>query len=109
MCGSVTSATASHRSACNVTKRVAPWWSLQGEERMSGRGLGRALVMAALAAAVGGAGSAQAQETRAALDPALVEGRGAQVAFAEQEAEHAATTGERLSASSTGDIASYDP
>ena len=76
---------------------------------MSRRGLGSALVMAALATVVGGAGSAQAQETRAALDPALVEGRGARVAFAEQEAENAATTGERLSASATGDIASYDP
>ena len=31
------------------------------------------------------------------------------MAFAEQEAENAATTGERLSASATGDIASYDP
>ena len=76
---------------------------------MSRRGLGCALVMAALATAVGGAGGAQAQETRAALDPSLVEGRGARVAFAEQEAENAATTGERLSASASGDIASYDP
>ena len=40
---------------------------------------------------------------------AEIEGRGARVAFAEQEAENAATTGERLSASATGDIASYDP
>ncbi|MEH0844899.1 glycosyl hydrolase family 28-related protein [Micromonospora sp. CPCC 205711] len=31
--------------------------------------------------------------TRAALDPTLVAGRGADVSFAEQEAEHAATTG----------------
>jgi hypothetical protein len=31
--------------------------------------------------------------TRAALDPALVAGRGATVPFAEQEAENAATTG----------------
>ncbi|MEU4445035.1 glycosyl hydrolase family 28-related protein [Actinosynnema sp. NPDC050801] len=31
--------------------------------------------------------------TRAALDPALVAGRGADVAFVEQEAEHATTTG----------------
>jgi hypothetical protein len=74
---------------------------------MSRRALGCAVV--ALAMAVGGAGSAQAQETRAALDPALVQGRGAYVPFAEQEAENAATTGERLSAGSTGDIASYDP
>ncbi len=55
------------------------------------------------------AAPAGAQETRAALDPALVEGRGTDVAFAEQEAENAATTGERLSASATGDIATYDP
>jgi hypothetical protein len=33
------------------------------------------------------------QATRAALDPALVAGRGASVAFLEQEAEHAATNG----------------
>jgi len=31
--------------------------------------------------------------TRAALDPALVQGRGARVDFTEQEAENAATTG----------------
>ncbi|WP_436524330.1 glycosyl hydrolase family 28-related protein [Actinoplanes sp. HUAS TT8] len=37
--------------------------------------------------------------TRAALDPALVAGRGATVAFAEQEAEHAVTTGAVLSPS----------
>lgn len=48
-------------------------------------------------------------ETRAALDPSLVKGRGAQVAFAEQEAENAFHTGELLSAHSTGDIAGYDP
>jgi hypothetical protein len=72
------------------------------------RGLGHALAAAALIVVAGG-GSAQAQETRAALDPALAEGRGASVAFAEQEAEHAATTGELLSATASGDIASYDP
>ena len=72
------------------------------------RGVGTALATAALIVTAG-AGSARAQETRAALDPALVEGRGASVAFAEQEAEHAATTGEKLSASASGDIASYDP
>jgi len=76
---------------------------------MTGRGLGRALVTAAVVVAAGGTGSAQAQETRAALDPSLVDGRGARVAFAEQEAENASTTGELLSASATGDIASYDP
>ena len=68
---------------------------------MSRRGLGSALVMAALATAVGGVGGAQAQETRAALDPSLGEGRGASVAFAEQEAEHAATDGRLLSADAT--------
>jgi hypothetical protein len=72
------------------------------------RGLGHALAAAALIVVAGG-GSAQAQETRAALDPALVEGRGASVAFAEQEAELAATTGELLSAAASGDIASYEP
>ena len=49
------------------------------------------------------------RETRAALDPALVEGRGATVAFAEQEAEFAVHTGELLSASASGDIALYTP
>ena len=49
------------------------------------------------------AGPAGAQETRAALDPAEVAGRGADVVFAEQEAEHAVTTGQKLSASATGD------
>lgn len=34
--------------------------------------------------------------TRAGLDPALVEGRGASVAFLEQEAENAITNGERI-------------
>jgi hypothetical protein len=76
---------------------------------MPGLGLGRALVVAAIVVAAGGVGTAQARETRAALDPALVDGRGADVAFAEQEAENAVTTGELLSASATGDIASYDP
>lgn len=66
-------------------------------------------VLAALAAsALGlgalGAGAAEARPaaadpapptavTRAALDPALAEGRGARVDFAEQEAENAATSG----------------
>ena len=34
--------------------------------------------------------------TRAGLDPALVSGRGAEVAFLEQEAENAVTTGEKI-------------
>jgi len=73
---------------------------------MTGMGRGGAALVAALALAVAGAGAAQAQETRAALDPALVEGRAASVPFAEQEAENAVHTGELLSAASTGDIAS---
>jgi hypothetical protein len=72
-------------------------------------GLARVLAAAAAAVTVLGAVPAQAQETRAALDPALVEGRGAAVSFAEQEAENAVHTGELLSASADGDIASYDP
>jgi hypothetical protein len=71
--------------------------------------LARTLTSVTLAATLLAAGPAQAQETRAALDPALVEGRGATVNFAEQEAENAVHTGELLSASATGDIASYDP
>ncbi|MET0424841.1 MAG: hypothetical protein ABW046_13245, partial [Actinoplanes sp.] len=47
---------------------------------------------------LGGAGVAHAAPaapvvTRAALDPALVAGRGATVGFVEQEAENATTTG----------------
>ena len=74
---------------------------------MSGRA--RALTAVTVAVTVLSAGPAQAQETRAALDPALVEGRGATVPFAEQEAENARHSGELLSASATGDIASHDP
>ncbi len=66
----------------------------------------RALAIAAsaavaLGAALAGPVAAQASPatgdpavTRAALDPALVMGRGADVAFLEQEAEHAVTNGE---------------
>ncbi|MEU4238643.1 glycosyl hydrolase family 28-related protein [Actinoplanes sp. NPDC026619] len=58
-----------------------------------------AVLAAGLSLAVGAAGTAYASEkpqpkvTRAALDPALVAGRGASVAFQEQEAENAATNG----------------
>ncbi|WIM96959.1 glycosyl hydrolase family 28-related protein [Actinoplanes oblitus] len=45
--------------------------------------------------------SITAAATRAALDPALVAGRGAAVAFTEQEAEHAVTTGAVLPAGRT--------
>src|SRR5215211_9114331 len=72
-------------------------------------GLARSLAAVSSTVALMGAGPAQAQETRAALDPALVEGRGAGMDFAEQEAENAVHTGELLSASASGDIASYDP
>ena len=72
-------------------------------------GIARALMAVSVAVMFLSAGPAQARETRAALDPALVEGRGASVSFAEQEAENAVHTGELLSASATGDIASYDP
>jgi hypothetical protein len=56
-----------------------------------------ALALAGAGLSVGTAGAAPAAATpvvtRAALDPSLVAGRGATVAFAEQEAENAATTG----------------
>ncbi|GAA2648626.1 glycosyl hydrolase family 28-related protein [Paractinoplanes durhamensis] len=60
-----------------------------------------AALVAGLSLAVGAAGTAHAtgkpqvpvKVTRAALDPALVAGRGASVAFQEQEAENAATNG----------------
>ncbi|MEU4567958.1 glycosyl hydrolase family 28-related protein [Micromonospora sp. NPDC023956] len=68
------------------------------------RPVGAVALAAIMAATVtGGAGTAQAAErstarpapviTRAALDPALVAGRGADVRFVEQEAEHARTNG----------------
>src|SRR4051794_10507275 len=44
-------------------------------------------------ASSGGPGAGSSRVTRAALDPALVAGRGATVDFAEQEAENATTTG----------------
>jgi hypothetical protein len=58
-------------------------------------------VAAGVALAAGATGAAYARTpapnlpagTRAALDPALVAGRGATVAFTEQEAESAPTTG----------------
>jgi hypothetical protein len=66
-----------------------------------------AMALAATGAMVGALPSAQASSaptapaaspkvTRAALDPTLVEGRGATVPFVEQEAENAATDGEIL-------------
>src|SRR5687767_6384622 len=72
-------------------------------------GPARAFTTVTLAVTVVSAGPAQARETRAALDPALVQGRGATVRFAEQEAENAVHTGELVSASASSDIASYDP
>ena len=71
-----------------------------------------ATTLAAAAAAVTPAQADPApvpRETRGALDPALVEGRGATVAFAEQEAEFAVHTGDLLSAAASGDIALYTP
>ncbi|MFJ9344703.1 glycosyl hydrolase family 28-related protein [Streptomyces sp. NPDC101733] len=58
----------------------------------SALGLG-ALGVGAAEARPGGERPAAAVVTRAGLDPALVEGRGARVDFAEQEAENAATSG----------------
>src|SRR6478735_12054082 len=50
-------------------------------------------VAAPASAAGAGGGSVSTPVTRAALDPALVAGRGAAVKFAEQEAENAVTNG----------------
>ncbi|AGL14258.1 glycosyl hydrolase family 28-related protein [Actinoplanes sp. N902-109] len=52
--------------------------------------------VASLALAVPSPAAATPAVTRAALDPALVAGRGATVAFAEQEAENARFTGTRI-------------
>ncbi len=51
------------------------------------------MVAAPAAAAGGGSSSTPTPVTRAALDPALVAGRGANVKFVEQEAENAVTNG----------------
>ena len=83
-----------------------------GSNRRPGRSRSRsaaATVAAALTLTGVLTASAQAQaapgplprETRAALDPALVAGRGADVDFAEQEAENAVTTGTVLGAGKT--------
>ena len=58
-----------------------------------------AAALLAVCAAIGGPLAASAEPaapvvTRAALDPALVDGRGADVAFLEQEAENAVTNGD---------------
>jgi hypothetical protein len=65
------------------------------EPRRQGRRRWPLTLTAALVAlgAAAGPASAQTPVTRAALDPALVAGRGATVDFAEQEAENAATDG----------------
>src|SRR5436305_13735223 len=54
--------------------------------------------LAAAAAGVASAGRSQAapRETVAAVDPALVAGRGAQLGIVEQEAENATTNGAEL-------------
>jgi hypothetical protein len=59
--------------------------------RWAAAAVGVAIVLSGAHAA--NASSAATLVTRAALDPALVAGRGAAVAFSEQEAEHAATNG----------------
>ncbi|MER5261430.1 glycosyl hydrolase family 28-related protein [Actinosynnema sp. NPDC002837] len=62
--------------------------------RMSARfGLVVAVVAAGLAVPVAAGAAPAPVVTRAALDPELVAGRGADVAFVEQEAENATTTG----------------
>jgi hypothetical protein len=75
--------------------------SIAGVARRFSGQLRLAVVVALAAAGIAGtpglaAGSAGPVPTRAALDPALLAGRGADVAFAEQEAEHAATNGTRI-------------
>src|SRR5215218_1093407 len=92
-----------------AAKLGSPAMVVAARRRKSMFSLARALVGLTLVATIPGAATAQAQETRAGLDPALVHGRGADVPFAEQEAENAVHTGELLSATATGDIASYDP
>ncbi|MFD6420133.1 glycosyl hydrolase family 28-related protein [Streptomyces sp. NPDC060194] len=85
------------------------WWSAGPARRSTGATAALVATAVALSTLGGGTASADAGDgpaaagraakagpavTRAALDPALVEGRGAKVAFAEQEAENAATNGE---------------
>ncbi|WP_328464724.1 right-handed parallel beta-helix repeat-containing protein [Actinoplanes sp. NBC_00393] len=69
---------------------VPPRWSVLALGVVLGVSAG---VTGAPQAAGAAASPAAPAVTRAALDPALVAGRGATVAFLEQEAEHATTTG----------------
>src|SRR5206468_278413 len=71
-------------------------WALGERGRLGGAALVTAVAFALGAAAPAGAHPrtpARTPVTRAALDPALVAGRGAAVDFAEQEAENAETDG----------------
>jgi hypothetical protein len=69
--------------------------------RLAAAAVGLSIVVGGAATASAGVGTTSSPVTRAALDPALVAGRGATVDFVEQEAEHAATNGTVIGPSRT--------
>jgi hypothetical protein len=76
------------------TSRQPSRWIAVGGAAATAAAVGLGVVVGGTATAEVGAHAGPAPVvTRAALDPSLVAGRGASVAFAEQEAEHAATNG----------------
>ncbi|WP_027345465.1 glycosyl hydrolase family 28-related protein [Hamadaea tsunoensis] len=84
----------------NITRPAARWsskrsrWAALSVASTAAVALGVGTVAGATPAVAGGSPAPAAPAaTRAALDPALVAGRGANVAFSEQEAEKAATNG----------------
>src|SRR5262245_51734532 len=88
----------------SITRAVARWsrgrrrWAAVAVASATAAGVGLSIVASsgtALAGVAGASGTVAAVPvvTRAGLDPALVAGRGANVAFAEQEAENAAING----------------
>jgi Pectate lyase superfamily protein len=70
-----------------------PRWAVIGAASATAAAVGIGVVISGGTALAGVRSSADPVVTRAALDPALVAGRGANVGFAEQEAENAATNG----------------
>jgi hypothetical protein len=81
------------RSISAVAARQSGRAAVAAVALATGLSLVPATAGAAGAAAAGHPAAGSPAVTRAALDPALVRGRGADVAFLEQEAEGAATTG----------------
>src|SRR3954464_8308962 len=83
----------------SITAAVARWstgrrrWAALAVASTTFAGVGLSVLIAGGTASAQVSGASAPAVTRAALDPALVAGRGASVDFAEQEAEKASTTG----------------